>query len=188
MDPARCIPEPLHTIFTTSLERSARLLGEEFKGLTTDGTVAPGLFPVKKTGVSLQPVVDAVRRFQSLLNADQRKTAAFELDSEEWRKWHNMHVCFFRHGVCLFDLNDAQRDAALDIVRSTLSVAGFENVRNVMKLNQHFAELSGRTEEFNEWYYYISIFGEPSETEPWGWQFDGHHKSSTRSSLEISSS
>ena len=23
--------------------------------------------------------------------------------------------------------------------------------------------------------YFISLFGEPSETEPWGWQIDGHH-------------
>jgi Protein of unknown function (DUF3500) len=174
--PLDAFPEPLHTIFTTSLERSERLLGEGFKGLTTDGNVEPGLFPVTKTGVSLQPVVDAVRRFRDSLNADQRKTAAFELDSDEWRKWHNMHVCFYRHGVCLFDLNDAERKAALEIVSSTLSAAGFENVRNVMKLNEHVAEISGRTEEFNEWYYYMSIFGEPSETEPWGWQFDGHHQ------------
>ena len=61
--PLDAFPEPLHTIFTTSLERSERLLGEGFKGLTTDGNVEPGLFPVTKTGVSLQPVVDAVRRF-----------------------------------------------------------------------------------------------------------------------------
>jgi hypothetical protein len=30
-------------------------------------------------------------------------------------------------------------------------------------------------EEFGEWYYWISLFGEPSLTEPWGWQIDGHH-------------
>ena len=94
--PLDAFPEPLHTIFTTSLERSERLLAEDFKGLTTDGKVVPGLFPVQKTGVTLQPVVDAVRRFQDSLNPVQRETAAFGLDSQEWRKWHNMHVCFYR--------------------------------------------------------------------------------------------
>jgi len=44
-----------------------------------------------------------------------------------------------------------------------------------MKLNEHVAEISGRTEEYGEWYYFMSLFGQPSETEPWGWQIDGHH-------------
>ena len=27
----------------------------------------------------------------------------------------------------------------------------------------------------NEWTYWVSVFGRPSLTEPWGWQLDGHH-------------
>ena len=44
-----------------------------------------------------------------------------------------------------------------------------------MKLNEHACELTGASEEYSEWYYWLSIFGTPSATEPWGWQFDGHH-------------
>jgi hypothetical protein len=29
--------------------------------------------------------------------------------------------------------------------------------------------------EYGEWVYWLSIFGTPSATEPWGWQLDGHH-------------
>ena len=32
-----------------------------------------------------------------------------------------------------------------------------------------------QSEEYGEWYYWLSIFGTPSATEPWGWQLDGHH-------------
>ncbi len=32
---------------------------EPYKGVTTDGKVVPGLFPLARTGVSTQPVVDA---------------------------------------------------------------------------------------------------------------------------------
>jgi len=30
-------------------------------------------------------------------------------------------------------------------------------------------------DQYNEWLYWITIMGEPSATEPWGWQIDGHH-------------
>ena len=40
-----------------------------------------------------------------------------------------------------------------------------------MKLNGTLGDLTGRT----EWLYHRTIMGEPSATEPWGWQLDGHH-------------
>ena len=36
-------------------------------------------------------------------------------------------------------------------------------------------ELTGRAREYDEWYYWMSIMGAPSASEPWGWQIDGHH-------------
>ncbi|HEV8020320.1 MAG TPA: DUF3500 domain-containing protein [Candidatus Lustribacter sp.] len=173
--PLEAFPEPVQTIFRAAEARADTNLAQPFKGITADGTIVPDLFPLNRTGVSLAPVAAAARSFLASLNDQERKTASFELQNEWWRKWHNMHVFFFRHGVCLYDLNDTQRAAALEVVRSALSAAGFENARDVMKLNEHIAELTGRREEFGEWYYYLSIFGEPSETEPWGWQIDGHH-------------
>lgn len=80
-----------------------------------------------------------------------------------------------RHGVGLHELNNAQREAALALVSSALNTRGFETARDVMKLNEHACELTGLTEEYGEWYYWLSIFGVPSATEPWGWQLDGHH-------------
>jgi hypothetical protein len=80
-----------------------------------------------------------------------------------------------RHGVGLHEFAPAQREAALALISSALSASGFENARNVMKLNEHARELTGLGDEYSEWYYWLSIFGTPSETEPWGWQLDGHH-------------
>jgi hypothetical protein len=36
-------------------------------------------------------------------------------------------------------------------------------------------EINDNFQEYGEWLYWITIMGEPSETEPWGWQMDGHH-------------
>ena len=52
---------------------------------------------------------------------------------------------------------------------------GFSLATDVMKLNEYLGEISGHTDEFGEWLYWMSIMGQPSTTEPWGWQIDGHH-------------
>ena len=69
----------------------------------------------------------------------------------------------------------AQRDAALLLMQESLSNDGYETARNIMKLNETIREITGRDIEFGEWPYWVSIFGTPSATEPWGWQVDGHH-------------
>jgi hypothetical protein len=80
-----------------------------------------------------------------------------------------------RHGLSLENLADVQRDAALRLLRTSLSVEGFERVRNLMRLNRVLGEITGDTTILNEWRYYLSIFGQPGPDEPWGWQLDGHH-------------
>ena len=44
-----------------------------------------------------------------------------------------------------------------------------------MKLNHTLGEMQGSQFMLGEWAYFITIMGEPSATEPWGWQIDGHH-------------
>src|SRR5262245_56007740 len=157
------------------LARARESLGEEFRGITADGIVRPGLFPVRKTGVSLAPVLRAARDFLATLDPQQRHQVSFDIHSEAWRSWSNVHPFLMRHGLPLHELAPAQRQAALALVSSALSASGFETARNVMRLNEHACELTGLTEEYSEWYYWLSIFGTPSASEPWGWQLDGHH-------------
>jgi hypothetical protein len=44
-----------------------------------------------------------------------------------------------------------------------------------MRLNETLREITGDSHGLGEWLYFLSVFGTPSETEPWGWQIDGHH-------------
>jgi Protein of unknown function (DUF3500) len=123
----------------------------------------------------VQPIIDAANTFLASLTRDEQAIARFDVDSSEWRNWSNIHPYLCRHGVCLDDLNDQQKNDALALVRAGLSAAGYETARNVMKLNEHIREITGRDAEYGEWYYWLSIFGMPSTTAPWGWQIDGHH-------------
>jgi hypothetical protein len=82
---------------------------------------------------------------------------------------------FFRHGVMLEDLPPATRELGLDLLRTTLSARGFTQARDIMRINELLGELSGRPDEYGEWPYFVSIFGDPAGDAPWGWQIDGHH-------------
>jgi hypothetical protein len=44
-----------------------------------------------------------------------------------------------------------------------------------MRLNGYLAELVNNHDEYGEWLYHLTVMGTPSDTEPWGWQLDGHH-------------
>ena len=146
-----------------------------FTGITEGGQITPGLFPIQPTGVSTKPIVQAAQAFLASLSDAERDSATFPVDTDAWRRWSNVHMFLMRHGVCMENMSDAQREKAFDILRATLSADGFHTSRGIMKLNDTVREITGRDIEFGEWLYWVSIMGTPSETEPWGWQIDGHH-------------
>jgi hypothetical protein len=149
-------------------------LADPFKGITANGNVAQGLFPIHSTGVSTQPVRNAAERFLNTLTPEQRAKTMFAVDDPEWRKWMNQHF-YVRQGVSFKEMTDAQRDAAFGLMQASLSARGFQLTRNIMRLNETLAELTGDHEFLGEWLYHITIMGKPAATEPWGWQLDGHH-------------
>ncbi len=149
-------------------------LAEPFKGVTTNGTVVPDLFPIRTTGVSTAPVRAAADNFLGSLTAEQKSRTTFPLDDSEWRKWNNVHR-YARQGVSFKEMSDAQKERAFGLLRASLSAKGLETARNVMRLNGYLAELMNNFEEYGEGLYFLTVMGEPSEKEPWGWQLDGHH-------------
>ncbi len=157
-----------------SEEYEAEGLAAPFRGITTNHEVVPNLFQISPTGVSTEPVRNAAEKFISTLTSVQLARTMFPVDDPEWRKWMNQHF-YARQGVSFQEMTDAQRDAAFGLMRASLSGKGFELTRNIMRLNETLAELSGDHVFLGEWLYYITIMGRPSATEPWGWQLDGHH-------------
>jgi Protein of unknown function (DUF3500) len=172
---ARRRPPELPPVLLDHVALGEQSVAEPFVGITTDGTVRPGLFPIRSTGVSTRPIVDAGLAFVASLDAAQRESVTFPVDSDNWRRWSNVHIYLMRHGLLLEDLDQAQRDAALDLVRASLSARGFDDVRTVMRFNEMLADLTDSRDEYGEWAFFLSLFGSPSEDEPWGWQLDGHH-------------
>lgn len=158
-----------------SIEAETRGLAEPFKGITTNGAVQPGLFAIRSTGVSTEPVRKAATTFIAALNPDQRKKTMFPVDDVEWRKWMNQDF-YVRQGVSFKEMSDPQREAAFGLMRASLSAKGLQLSRDIMRLNYTLGELNNNDfVRYGEWLYWITIMGEPSKDKPWGWQMDGHH-------------
>ena len=150
-------------------------IAEPFKGLTTDGRVVPDLFAIQSTGLSNEGMKRAAEALLDSLGPGQRQEALFSVDSDAWRRWSNIHVFMMRHGAMLEAMAPDQLESAFNLLREGLSPSGFELARNIMKLNESIRKITGSDEELGEWLYWISILGQPSLEEPWGWQIDGHH-------------
>ncbi|MSV30657.1 MAG: DUF3500 domain-containing protein, partial [Bryobacterales bacterium] len=158
-----------------SADAEARGLAEPFKGITALGTVEPGLFPVRSTGVSTEPVRKAASAFLAALTPEQRKNSQFAVDDVEWRKWMNQDF-YLRQGSGFIDMTDSQKEAAFGLMRASLSAKGMRLSRDIMKLNYTLGELNNNDfVRYGEWRYWITVMGEPSAGKPWGWQLDGHH-------------
>lgn len=158
-----------------SQQAEERGLAEPFTGVTANGQPLFGLFPIESTGVSTDAVVSAAKEFLSALSADQRTRTTFPVDDPEWRKWMNQHF-YVRQGVSFEEMSEKQREAAFGLLKASLSAKGLELTRDIMHLNHTLGELNDNNfEEYGEWLYWITVMGEPSATEPWGWQLDGHH-------------
>jgi hypothetical protein len=157
------------------LQNALAAVAEPFKGNTIDGKVVPGLFPVKATGISTQPIREAAEAYLGSLNAEQRARAVFPVDAKEWRMWSNIHRTIMRHGIPFCEMSDEQVERAFGLLKESFSDQGFATARDIMRLNETVMEMTGRTDEFGDDLYWLSIMGTPSIGEPWGWQIDGHH-------------
>jgi hypothetical protein len=150
-----------------------RSLAEPFRGITTDGSIVEGLFQIRETGVSTSPIRRAAESLLAALNAEHRTRTVFPVDDRDWRLWINTPGPQ-RQGVSLQEVSEEQRVLATQLFAASLSAKGLRKTQDIMKLNETLGELT-KNPSFNQWRYWLTVMGTPSDTEPWGWQLDGHH-------------
>ena len=152
-----------------------KLFAEPFKGITTDGTVVPGLYALAPNGAPTQAMVEAANALLMRLSPDQRAASVFPVDSPQWRRWQNTELYVEHYGLRLEEISDALREDVLAVLRASLSAKGYRMSRDVMRLNRFLGDLVGGPAVLGEWSYIFCLFGVPSASEPWGWQLFGHH-------------
>jgi hypothetical protein len=146
-----------------------------FVGVTAGDGPIEGLYTIDpEAGASNADLVQAAQVFLTSLTAEQRTRTMFSVDAPEWREWSNMSA-YHRRGIGFDEMTEVQRERAFQLMRTALSAKGFKLSRDIMRLNQTLGELTQHLDRYSEWFYWLTVMGEPSETEPWGWQLDGHH-------------
>ncbi|HEY9420334.1 MAG TPA: DUF3500 domain-containing protein, partial [Thermoanaerobaculia bacterium] len=129
-------------------------------------------------GDATAQVVAATEAFLATLNDAQREQASFAFDDELKRlNWSNLPVPVVpRNGVALDDMTEEQQQAAMAVLQAALSEEGYQKTVGIMVADQALAnEVDGGELRFGIDRYLVTIFGTPSETEPWMLQFGGHH-------------
>lgn len=128
-----------------------------------------------RTAQRLQVFADS---FLQTLDPNQRLIALKTFDDASRTDWHFLSKPK-RKGLAIKDMNDAQRTAALRLVRAATSEAGYRCVDAIRRLESINGELEGpdRLRPRDPDAYYLTIFGEPSALGSWAISFEGHHLS-----------
>lgn len=107
------------------------------------------------------------------LDPQQRAAARIAFDDDERENWH--FIPRARRGVALRQMQPAQRERVLDLLRQALSPEGFARQENIRLLDQVLFDATGNPVR-DPHLYYFTVFGTPGEG-LWGWRFEGHHLS-----------
>ena len=151
-------------------------LSEPYVGIATSKGITPGLFPIKSTGVSTEPVRQAAEKLLATLTRAQVFKTLFAVDDVEWRKWSNVdNGIYVRQGISLEEMTAPQREAAFGLMRESLSAKGVQLSLDIMKTDQTLREINNDALRYGEQQYFFTVMGRPSAEEPWGWQLEGHH-------------
>jgi len=129
------------------------------------------------TRLLAQRMGEATTNFLASLSPDQKAKTVYALSDEERRTfWHYTPIP--RDGLPIVEMDRPQQQLAQRLVASGLSEGAFGIAAVVMGLETTLdmregwkRPLPGRDSRL----YYVRIFGEPSDKEPWGWSFEGHH-------------
>lgn len=122
--------------------------------------------------------------FLAALTPDLKSKAQFAFDDKHRTAWfftpqQDKEKKFTRKGARLEEMTAEQKQAALALLRSGLSAKGYEQATTIIGLENLLLELEGPKGAMtrNQNWYFVSVFGEPSNTGKWGWRFEGHHLS-----------
>jgi hypothetical protein len=112
----------------------------------------------------------AATQFLASLDDAARSKASYDFGDAERQRWHwTTPAGFPRNGLPLNEMNPDQRNLAMSLLRASVSPAGYQKALEIMSLQNEL----GNDPEL----YYVTLFGAPSDSMPWGWRFEGHHLS-----------
>ena len=120
-------------------------------------------------------MVAAAGALLATLDDAGRARISHPVDAVEWQTWANPEFMQFDTGLRLEFQPPAVREAALGLMRASLSDEGYRLAHGMMLINGFLGETVELETILNEYSYNIALYGEPDLQAPWGWQLFGHH-------------
>jgi hypothetical protein len=148
------------------------------RSLVAPAVMAAALVALPESAAPPAPpaaMVSAARAFLDALTPELKPRAQLPFDSEERFNWY--YVPRDRQGLPLKAMTEAQRHAALTLLRAGLSEKGYSKAETIRALEDVLVELGGDPKIRDRELYYVTIFGEPSAQATWAWRYEGHHLS-----------
>lgn len=166
--------------FTGGLIRDwTPLYRNEFRGITDDGSVREGLYPLAPAmpgeEAPVEAMVAAAHALLAALSSADRERLGHPVDAVEWQTWANPEFLQFDTGLRLEFEPAAVRRLALALVEASLSPEGYRLAHDLMLVNDFLGRVVGLEPLLNEFSYNLALYGEPDLDAPWGWQLFGHH-------------
>ncbi len=130
----------------------------------------------QSTAVSMS---DAAQAFLGGLSGDAKAQAMMSFDDPARTDWHYIPKDK-RKGLQIKEMNAAQRQLALGLLKTGLSSIGYDKATTIMSLESILRELEKTRKDGpirDPERYYFTVFGSPSKTDRWGWSVEGHHLS-----------
>ncbi|MEM0895362.1 MAG: DUF3500 domain-containing protein [Verrucomicrobiota bacterium] len=131
--------------------------------------------PAAPGAVTPEAMAEQAQAFLGGLDKELRKQAALGFDSPEKAEWTNVPPRGEQGGVRLGDLDEGQLKQACDLLAAVLSPRGYSRAIGIPLADDRLLRNGQRRPGFGAEDYWLAIFGEPSASEPWALQFDGHH-------------
>lgn len=141
--------------------------------------VAPLSYSFYKTGSSVSEMATAAAAFAKTLTEEQRVKTLLPFDSPSRVDWQIIPKDS-RKGLQLNEMTEAQRDAAMKLLKSVLSDMGYRKSTQIMNMERllKFLESEKKNGAIRDsTRYFFTIFGEPSANGRWGLSIEGHHLS-----------
>ncbi len=132
-------------------------------------------------------MAEAAAAWLGSLTSEQRTVAqgagpAYDDPNDvERRRW--FYTPTDHGGLSVHQQRPSQQRAAMKLVATGLSMAGYVTVALTMGLENVLDRVEGFVTRFDRergrdpGLYYLRVFGEPGGDGPWGWRFGGHHVS-----------
>jgi len=121
----------------------------------------------------------AAKNFLAALTPEQKAKATFKFEDEQRFVWHFIPDSMFpRKGLPFKEMDPTQQKLAHAFLSTGLSQRGYLKAATIMSLETILKELEGGKGPVRDNdLYFFTVFGEPSESQTWGWKVEGHHLS-----------